>query len=361
MIKLLPRHTIKDFILYMLGALIFLGIIGFLAEFLGYLEEYISRPGQLASGVIYHLLRIPYIMYYVFPLSIMFSATFVLGTMVKNNEMICVYNAGISLFSYIKELLLIVLILGIGVVLFWEYIAAPAAQKAEEIKKERRRVKTSRRYNNEISIYGMDGNVFFIDKYDIEEQTMFDVVFINIDEENRVKSRLRAENASYDEEVGWSFYDGSMVLFDEAGSETSLSTFSQTNIPIREKPHHFERESVSLEFMSISQNYKYLLKMRDIHGNEAEAETEFHYKFAVAFISLILVILSAAFARFSSQSVLVISLALVLLCAILFYVVMFVGKSLASSGVIPPIMGAWLNNIVFFVIAVTIFRYYSKR
>lgn len=357
--KLLERFLFFNFIKILVGSLLFFSIITLFVEFVSYVEELLKKD-VFWLGAQYHAMRIPITMYTIFPITVMFSSVYVLGDMVKHKEIISVYNAGVSTLDFIKKLIVFVFILSIGFIFFREYIAAPLAQDADEIKQTWRRRVERRTKNYNVTVFGQRRLLHTAKMYDMTEKKLYSVVMIKRGENNEVLQRLTAKTAHWNSETeDWTFNEGYFTMFDESGEVEKVTGFKATNYPMEELPYYFDVEEQDFTLMTIRENYRHLQKMRSINGSIAESETELHFKMSTAVISFILVILAAVFARFSTQSVLVVSFALVIAFTLVFYIFIFIGTSAAKAGFVPPVVGAWAANVFFTLLSVFLFYRYN--
>ena len=85
------------------------------------------------------------------------------------------------------------------------------------------------------------------------------------------------------------------------------------------------------------------------------ARLEFHSKLVLPLANLVLVLLAAALAlRYGRSTGLALGISVVL--ALGYYGAFFLGRSLAGVGAIPPELGAWGANLLFFLLGVRALR-----
>ena len=98
--KKLNFYLLSEFLTLFFGSLFLFVVLVTIADLSSKLSYYTEHSEYMRYFIIYHVARIPHNMYYIFPVALMFSSTYVLGTFVKNKEMLAVQNSGISLFRY---------------------------------------------------------------------------------------------------------------------------------------------------------------------------------------------------------------------------------------------------------------------
>lgn len=355
--KCLQRYLVFEYVKIFFGSLFFFVMILTLADIMPRIEHYFEYPSLLKYFFFYHISRTAYNAYFSFPLAAMFASTFVLGTMVKNKEVIAFFNAGISLFKFTLPLFILVITLCVLLVPYWEFVVSPANDfsfESEQIAYSR----SSVRDRKNILLYGSEGNIYFIDKYTFNDNTMYNLILLKKNKNGMDEKRIRAEKTVWNEDAEvWTAYNGSEIFFDENGVGEKLHTrsFNEMILDVKEIPKHFERTK-RFEALSLSDILELIKLKTAIKAKTADLRTEFQFRIAFAFSPFVIVILSTIFAKFSSQSVLVMSLALVIVSALVYYTILMLTTSFGRSGIIPPFIAAWFANIFFFCISAFLFK-----
>ncbi len=193
---------------------------------------------------------------------------------------------------------------------------------------------------------------------------MTDLLLLSKDSNGNDKSRTRAATASWDDEKGhWLAKDVSVVDFNFTSAEINTNDtgtyqdqrYDELVLDVLEEPRHFQREK-RFETLSFSDMRELINIRKTINMNYSDLSTEFQFRLAFAFAPFVIVVLSTLFAKFSTQSVLVVSLAFVIVSALIYYTVLMLGVSFGRSGVLPPFIAAWGANILFLLTSAFIFR-----
>lgn len=97
----------------------------------------------------------------------------------------------------------------------------------------------------------------------------------------------------------------------------------------------------------------------DASGSNVERlRTTWHMKWAYAFSILAMGLLALALVTFSENVYLNVALALVV--TFLYYVVFMIGVTMGQKGMLPPWTGAWLANILFYILGGTRLAWYAR-
>ncbi|MBU1887655.1 MAG: LptF/LptG family permease, partial [Candidatus Omnitrophica bacterium] len=120
--RILDKYIIKNFItpfLYCLALFIFLYMI---IDIFGYLDEILKRGIPLLMLQEYYLSMIPFIIMHSAPVASLISTIYVISTMNKNDEIIAMRAAGISIGRILTPLVCLGLAISIAVFVVSEKI-----------------------------------------------------------------------------------------------------------------------------------------------------------------------------------------------------------------------------------------------
>ncbi|MDA0000284.1 LptF/LptG family permease [Brachyspira hyodysenteriae] len=162
--KKLNAYLLKEFLSFFFGSLLLFVVLVTIADLSSRLSFYTEHPELINYFITYHLARAPHNTYYIFPVALMFSSTYVLGTFVKNKEMLAIENSGISLFKFSMPMFIIVIGLCLFLVFFWEFVAAPLNKvsfAANDAMRGREQVSKSGPWQ----LFGRNNHLYFIETY----------------------------------------------------------------------------------------------------------------------------------------------------------------------------------------------------
>ncbi len=363
--KCLNRYLVSEYLKIFTGSLFFFVMLLTLADIVPRMEHYFKFPDLMKNFVLYHATRATYNAYFSFPLSAMFASTFVLGNMVKNKEMLACYNAGVGLFEFVRPLLILAFGLSVLLIPYWEYVVSPFNEISflnEQISYHR----SSNDVRGNILFFGSDNYVYYVERYHSDSDTMENLVLLKKDMDGNDESRLKARHVVWDTNRNvWIASDVSIVDFNfkqyapitNTENSYNLTLYPEFTLDVQEEPRHFQRER-RFESLSFSDMSELIRIRKSINADLKDLQSEYQFRLAFAFAPFVIVVLSTLFAKFSTQSVLVISLAFVIITALLYYTILMLGVSFGRSGLLHPIVGGWAANIVFLAVSIFIFKKY---
>jgi lipopolysaccharide export system permease protein len=128
-------------------------------------------------------------------------------------------------------------------------------------------------------------------------------------------------------------------------------------LPIREIPADFEAVQKSPNMMGFFELKNYIDKLA-AEGNEATPYlVDLHAKIAFAFVTMILTVIGVIFSVHAERSGGVArSIGLGIIIGFSYWIVHAFSVSLGRSGSLPPLLAAWIANIVFLIMGLVLSR-----
>lgn len=161
--------------------------------------------------------------------------------------------------------------------------------------------------------------------------------------------RIEAERAVWDKKrQGWVLHKGRIRKF-FADSELVIP-FQTRFFPLNERPYDFALVKSRVNAMTTGEARRYIAKLKKAGKPHSKEQVEYYLKFSFPLVNFIIIIIGISFGSFSPRSVVVVSFFYAVMIYLVYYAIVAVGLSLGKLGMISPALGAWLGNIIFFVI-----------
>lgn len=352
--KKLNAYLLKEFLSFFFGSLLLFVVLVTIAELSGRLSYYIQRPEVLKYIIIYHSFRIPHNIYYIFPVALMFSSTYVLGTFVKNKEMLAIENSGISLFRFSMPMFMIVIGLCLLLVLFWQFVAAPSNKKSF-IANDTINGFGQESKSGPWELFGGDNYLYFIETYFYKEQYMKNTIILKLNDDGGIQFRISSPRIEWNnDDRKWYVKRGILTTFSD-NKEIKVQKINNYPLDVLERPEHFYGRPL-LDSMSLTEEARIIKLQKEVNMNTSRLETDLHYRISYCFSGFIIVLLASLFSKFSTQSVLVISLVMVIIVALMYYSILMIFRSMGEAGNMNPFIAAWMPNIIFAILCILAFK-----
>lgn len=166
----------------------------------------------------------------------------------------------------------------------------------------------------------------------------------------RLVRRIDAAEATWDG-TRWVFASGFLRTFENDAEQAK--PFTRLAVGVCERPDDFAREARNPDEMNVFELRDYIEKLRASGARVANYLVDLHLKLAFPLINFIVVMIGAPVAtRMRLQSA-ALGFGLSIAIAFVFYAFMRAGQAFGHSGVLPPYLAAWMGDLVFGAVGVT--------
>jgi lipopolysaccharide export system permease protein len=148
------------------------------------------------------------------------------------------------------------------------------------------------------------------------------------------------------QDSAWVLEAGYERLFTKDREVTSsFPTKDGFNITFR--PNDIAQIQKRAEEMSFSELKNFINEVKRTGGNPARWLVELYLKIAFPFANLIIILFGAPLASKKTRSGTAVSFGISLFICFLYFGIIKVSQSLGHNGNLPPLLSAWLGNLVF--------------
>lgn len=345
--RILDRYLVRSLLVPLAAATIAFLTIAVIVDLFEQLDTFLDHDVSPQVVAKYYVAKLQYLFILTLPVSTLIGILFSLGGMARRNELIAMTGSGISLYRILGPMLVAGLIISSLALLFTVEVVPRGNVISNdiynhEIKGRPRITGSSRR---DLNYLGDGGRFFLIRNYDGDAGKMEDVVIQQFSEGTLVH-RIDAKRAHW-EESRWVFRDGFIRRFREDGT-VDVEQFAERVFPeVQEKPAAFLRVTREPNEMTLAELKDYTERTARSGGDVTRLLVERHQRISFPFASFIVLLLGAPLTGAIRRGGHALGFALTLLVGFTYYVLLQVGKSLGVNGTLPPLLAAWLPNLVF--------------
>lgn len=347
----------------MVGLLLIGNIYDLMPEFIQW-----KTPGARVG--LFFLMQIPAMMPVIMPVAVLVSLLFVLGHFHKNQEITAMRAAGWSVWRITRSLWVGGLICG-GILLAVNTVLAPISTVAARTIRERAELDASRRKKGGAGgVSDKGASVFFengaerrrwrIDSLGAYTGESRGVQVFELREDGTLARQLLAHTARYDAVAGcWSFADGRLITYDADGREvvTQPAFTRREETGYREKPLHMLLANKRPSDLSITEIETLLALAGDSNPERVAAlEVRFHALLASGFACLVVVGLAIPFALSGVRVNPMVGVSKALGLYACYFAIDRIGYAMGSQLILPPVLAAWLPNLVALAVAIRLCR-----
>ncbi len=358
--------------------LTFLGtIFTFLMDIMWFINSGMLQK-KFQSIMIVYFFRAPNIFYYLAPLCVLISISYVFSKMSKNFELVAIVTSGMSIKQLFYPLIVTGLILSILFFFFNDNIMTASAKKARYIERvvvfEETNFASPNKMENilipiksknpeityrQIGMVSIDGkmsnvsiNKFFIS--DKESRLNYDDKSF---EAGLIEYTINAKYAQWVPSISnWELYDVEIIKLNR-NSEVVFKKTEKKFIPDFQidPPDHFFPLPYEFSALSLSEMKSELLK--GISSFVTFGKEDYQQKLMLIYTRvssactiIISLLIALGFINIMSKKYLFTTMAVKsVIVYVIYYVCFLAGMFLGQNKILPEVLGAWIGNIVFLI------------
>ena len=314
-----------------------------LSDLFDRLDDFIEAGLGMGTILKYFLVKMPLIFSQILPAVFLISMTVQLCVMARNKELLALRTGGLSLAWFLKFFVIYAIIWSFGQLLFSQVIGVYGEQEAYRIWKEdvRKSMLDKRVLKN---IWLKEGR-FVVEAKEVMpfgNRAKGITVYEFADNNGGIKRVITSESAEVSSKYGWKL---------ENAVELSPDRFASQEHPIFTMPIKLnldvfkvvdpDIDPAQLPLWQLDQ----VIEQLKLSGSSVDRLiTAWHSKWAYAFSLLTMALVSLALVTVTENIYINIGVGLALVFA--YYALFMLGASAGDSGALPPMIAAWLGNII---------------
>lgn len=353
--RILDRYLLREFLGYA-----FLGIGTFSALFIVVdlfekIDTFVDFRTPPSTVMRYYAWGLPAILTQVLPIALLLGSLLGLTQLRKHNEVTAMQGSGQSPWRLARPLLAVAFLFSLAQYAMNEAVGPSAHTRQKRILSAeiRKQQESDRRSQSEVRLLGA-GRRFWVARYfDAPSRSLREVSLQQLDAPV-VRGRVDARIARWDAGV-WRFEDGWIRTFRDSTEATVRFRAYGTTEP-EETPPDFSRGVKDPFFMSMKDLWTFARRVGESGGETQEHLTNFHIRASFPLADLIMVLLGAALSlRVVRGGNLALGFGLSVTIGFAYFALIRTGQTLGYNGTLPPLLAAWLGNLVFGAIGAILF------
>ena len=357
--KLIDKHLLREFltsVFYCLSGFIIILIIN---ELTGDMKRILKLKPPMHLIIRFYVSSLGPSMQYLAPAALMLATLYTLYGMTRNNELTAMRASGISIYRIMVPFMAIGFIFSVTTAVLSKTWVPHAVEWVEEIRANKFRTVETKVVDQCIYLNQSQSRQWIINNFDTKHPGMLkDVVVKKESPQGNREYVITAQDAQYLDGQWW-FSGAEIQKYGDddnpLGKRKPLGLTHDSVVEMQdyhEYPAEFASTVRAWEFLNIREMYRYLNANKHHLSKRALAEKEYglHSRIAMPWACFIVILFAIpAGARTGRQGAMIAVFSAIALMAG-FYALSQVGLIMGSTGMVPPWVGAWLSNAVFFVI-----------
>jgi len=351
MLKLLDRYILKKFLGTFVFTMLVITVIAVVIDTSEKADDFV-RSGLTARQLItaYYIGFIPFIMSMIYPLMVFIAVIYFTSKLAGRSEIIAILAGGVRFNRMLRPYLIGAVFLA---VIFW-LASQYWVPKANEIRTDFQTVYVDRNssyngdpYRNNNYYLRVDPNTFVGFKYYDTANKVATNFFLQRLKGNKVVYNLRAETVRWDAgKKDWKLT--SIVERNINGIKETLDRKDTMHINLNVQPQELRRDDYLKDKLTTPE-LKHFIKMEEVRGSEGlnTFKVELFHRDATPFSVIIMALIGAIIASRKIRGGSGVHLAVGIVLAAIFVVMDKFAVTFSTKGSMPPLLAAWLPNIIF--------------
>ena len=311
------------------------------------------------KGIIfeYYINFIPYFSNLFSPLFVFISVIFFTSKLAENSEIIAMMAAGVSFKRLMRPYMISAAIIAVMTFLLGAYVIPKGSVTRlnfENLYKRKKKVEFAQNVQLQVD----KGVVAYIEHFDGRSKTGY---HFSLDKfvDKKLVSHLTAASVTYDtlsdERYHWTIRN--YTLRELKGMREYITRGSEIDSIIAMEPSDFLLTRNQQETLTSPELKEYILKQRERGSSNVKPfEVEYHKRFATSFASFILTIIGLSLSARKRKGGMGLYLGIGLALSASYILVQTVSATFAINADWPPMLAAWVPNILFAVIAFVLYK-----
>ena len=306
--------------------------------------ELIARGAMPAPLVLRVLLyKLPAVFVVTLPVATLLGTLLGLGRMARDQEILAMRLAGLSLARIMLPALAFGLAAGAATFAIDEGVAPWANHRADTLVRRAAQGGDLAQIREQVFFHGPGNRVIYADKVDDGRHLLWNAMIFEFG--GAVPRLITARTATWSASA-WSLYDGVIREFDSNGFTRDEARFATMDVPTGAGEETLFTGQRTPEEMTARELHRYVTLFRASSAGAAMA-LEYYRKFAVPFANVAFALLAAVLGLRATQGDQFVGVGLSIGLLFVYYAAAALARAFAGIGTISPLAGAWGPNVLF--------------
>jgi lipopolysaccharide export system permease protein len=354
MVKILDRYILKKFLTSYLFVVMILVLVIMMIDITEKSDDFLEHQLTFKQIARYYLDFIPWIANLITPITVFIATVFITSKLAGHTEIVAMLSSGISF----RRLLIPYLIGAVLIAATSFYMNGWLIPNSDKSRVAFLVTYTQKPFNytqNNIHIKIAPESYLYIRNYNNHSKVGHQFTLETV-RDNEMLQKLRARRVTWNEEgENWKIQDWTLREFD--GKEEHITQGQELDTLLNITPKDFESNKYLEQALTIDELNETINLLRSRGADNVEiyvVEKYMRYMspFAIIILTFMGVIVSARKARGGTGF----QIAFGFLIAFIFIICFMLSREFALKGVVPPMLGVWLPNIFFTMVALVAYR-----
>lgn len=289
--------------------------------------------------------KLPSIIVLTLPLAVLFATLLALGRLAKDNELTIMRMAGRSLLRTIVPLLVLGAVVSGITYIANEKVVPEMNHKEANLIRHIIFQDAPPSIEEQVFFRDQEGRFFYIGRVDSQSKQLQQIMIYDT-KAGPYPRLITAATGRYGESK-WHLQNGTVQELDEHGVVKGQVRFEDMEMPLTGKPERFFGQQKTTDEMSRQELGEHIELFQKSGLQVDDFVVDYHLKLALPWASLVFVLLGAPLCFYFGRGGRMFGVVLSLIIMFLYYVATSIARSLGANGLLPPLVAAWLGNLLF--------------
>jgi lipopolysaccharide export system permease protein len=348
--RILDKYIVRQFLNTYFIILASFSVLFIVIDVIDRLPRLIRNGATFQLAVSYYVLNLPYLFVLTSPITLLLTGLFLMNSLAKYNESIAVRAAGISVKRMVMPLLLLGLVMSGLIGLFGEYVLPWAETSRDYVYnvKIKNQPREDEKLRARIHYIGKQNQLYYIGFFDgyRNQLKVIDISFFD-PQTGEITQKISASGANWTAGK-WLFQNCDIRTF-KNHTPVTYQHYETTFLPMVDvTPIDFIKSSRKPLSMNYFELRSYVSRLQKVGERYTKQTVDLFMKISYPLANFIILFFCIPVATANVRSkgrgwVFMIGL----LVCFLYLTALRFSQSLGYNGLLPPILSAWLPNILF--------------
>ncbi|MGD9826858.1 LPS export ABC transporter permease LptG [Desulfobacter sp.] len=347
MIPCLHKYWLKEFVRIFIIIQALVMVLFIFIDYLSHMDKILESDVTFARGLWFVLLKLPYMFVQLTPAGLLLAVISVFGIMNRSGELTALKSSGISVYFMVKPAILAGGVLAFLMLLLTETLIPVSMARSNHIR-YREMSRNGGIVHAKEDIWIRSGRALVhINFFDPAKKTVAGISCTTMGAGFKIASRTDGARGHY-ENGRWILEDVIEQLYDPEIDDYHVSISPQKVVSLDLKPDDLDRMTQRSDEMSYSELRRYVEKVTAEGYDATTYKVDMYGKLAFPFICVIMALTGAATGmRGFVKTNLPVGIAVGVGFCFLYWFVFGFTVSLGYAKILPPVVAAWVSNLVF--------------
>ncbi len=354
-VRILDRYVLRRMLVILVLVFFSLLLVFYIINILELIDNVIENKVPFHYVLEFDLYSTPEIATFILPIAILTAVLLTFSLMSKNNEVTAVQVSGISLLRLALPAFFLGLLLSLAVFFIQENVLPEANRRsaqALDIIHKRKPVAEMEYARN--WVLGRGNQDYFYDFYEKRAQRFINFNILFLDDGFRLRSRVSARSATWQEEDVLLLRDGFFRDFRD-NMPADLEPFRETRLAIAENRRFFSEKVKFSEAMNSRELREYIRYLEQKRSDPLRYQAQLYNNYAFPFSCLVMVFIAIPFSFLMGNRGALFGIGIAVGISMVYWGALGIFSSVGTTGVMSPLIAAFAPLLLFSLISAFLF------